>query len=193
MTLEDLLEHMRQRRPLVAGTEAHALMRRFCGEAMRLTAELNASYHTPEEIRDLMRRITGREIDETFNLFPPFHTDFGKNIRLGKNVFINSGCCFQDQGGISIGDRVLIGHNVVLATINHGIRPEERHVNAIAPIVVGDDVWIGAGAVVLPGVSIGDGAIVAAGAVVSRDVAPRTIVGGAPARFIRSIDDRTGE
>ncbi|MDR2674969.1 MAG: hypothetical protein LBC18_08910, partial [Opitutaceae bacterium] len=93
-------------------------------EALRLTAELNGAYHTPEEIRRLMEKITGRPVDKTFGLFPPFHTDCGKNIRLGRRVFINSCCCFQDQGGITIGDGALIGHHVVLATLNHDFPPE---------------------------------------------------------------------
>lgn len=96
-------------------------------------------------------------------MFPPFYTDCGKNIAVGKNVFINSGCRFQDQGGISIGDGTLIGHNVVLATLNHGIAPGERHDLFPASIHIGKNVWIGANATVLPGVTIGDNAVIAAG------------------------------
>ena len=115
-----------------------------------------------EEIREYMRRITGRNIDESFRMFLPFYTDFGKNIRIGGNVFINACCCFQDQGGISIGDGTLIGHRVVIATINHGLRPEGRMDHHIAPVRVGRNVWIGSGSILLPGVTIGDGATVAA-------------------------------
>ena len=128
-------------------------------------------------------------MDEGFGLFPPFHTDCGKNITLGKNVFINMGCKFQDQGGIFIGDGALIGHNVVLATLNHAMNPRDRGTMIPAPIHIGKNVWIGSNATVLPGVTIGDGAIVAAGAVVTKDVPKNTIVGGVPARVIRPLSE----
>ena len=95
MDIKQLLQQLNNGEPLVFGTEAFRLMERCTDESMRLTAELNSSYHTPAEVRDFMRRITGAEIDDSFRLFPPFYTDFGKNIRLGKNVFINACCCFQ--------------------------------------------------------------------------------------------------
>ncbi|MCD7984500.1 MAG: sugar O-acetyltransferase [Desulfovibrio sp.] len=185
MNLEQLLQYLNSGNPLASGTEAFELMERCTHEAMRLTAELNSAYHTPDEVRDFMHHITGREIDDSFRLFPPFYTDFGKNIRLGKNVFINACCCFQDQGGIDVGDGALIGHRVTLATINHGLSPDERHIHHVAPIVIGENVWIGSGATLLPGVTVGDGAVVAAGAVVSKSVEAGSIVGGVPARFIR--------
>jgi acetyltransferase-like isoleucine patch superfamily enzyme len=112
---------------------------------------------------------------------PPFTTDCGKNTRIGERVFINSGCRFQDQGGITLGDDCLIGHNVVIATLNHDLDPAERATTIPRPVVVGERTWIGAHATLLPGVTIGEGAVVAAGAVVTRDVPPRTVVGGVPA------------
>ena len=127
-------------------------------------------------------------MDEGFRLFPPFYTDCGKNIHVGKNVFINAGCQFQDQGGITIGDDTLIGHNVVLATLNHGFEPARRKDLLPAPIVIGRKVWIGSNATVLPGVTIGDRSIVAAGAVVNRDVPPDVIVGGVPAKVIKHLE-----
>lgn len=152
-----------------------------------LTAQLNGAYHTPEEVRTIFSKIIGEYVDEGFCLFPPFYTDFGKNIHVGKNVFINSGCHFQDQGGVTIGDGSLIGHNVVLATINHRFDPAHRGDNCPAPITIGKNVWIGSNATVLPGVTIGDGAIVAAGAVETKDVPAMTVVGGIPARIIKRI------
>ena len=86
-------------------------------------------------------------------LFPPFYTDCGKNIHLGKGVFINAGCKFQDQGGIYIGDGALIGHNTVLATLNHGLLPEERHDLIPRPIHIGRNVWIGSNSTILSGVT----------------------------------------
>lgn len=188
MSLDTLLEHLDAGQPLVTGTEAFDCMHGYSYEAMRLTAELNNAFHTPEEIREIMGRITGRPIDETFRLFPPFYTDFGKNIKLGKNVFINSCCCFQDQGGIEIGDGCLIGHQVVIATLNHDLRPEKRASMFPKRVVLGKNVWVGARAVILPGVTIGDNAVIAAGAVVSKDVPANTVVAGVPARVIKYIE-----
>ena len=128
----------------------------YSQEALRITAELNNTYHTPEEIQHIFARLTGKPADRTFSLFPPFYTDCGKNITLGQHVFINSGCRFQDQGGITIGDGALIGHNVVLATLNHGLKPEERHDLFPAPIHIGKNVWLGANVTVLGNVTIGD-------------------------------------
>ncbi len=165
---------------------------RLYQEAIRITMELNQQYHTPEEIREIMSRLIGKSIDNTFRMFPPFYTDFGKNITIGKDVFINSGCHFQDQGGIEIGDGSLIGHNVVLATINHDLHPSQNRKMHYAPIKIGAHVWIGSNATILQGVSIGDWATVAAGAVVTKDVPPLTVVGGVPAKVLKVIP-REGE
>jgi acetyltransferase-like isoleucine patch superfamily enzyme len=189
MKLEDFLEHLNRGLPVIGGSEVHLFMHEVSNEAMRLTAELNNVYHTPEEIRSLMSRLIGKSVDESFGMFPPFYTDCGKNITIGKNVFINAGCKFQDQGGITIGDSALIGHNVVLATLNHDFSPEKRSTMHSSPIVIGNNVWVGSNATILAGVTIGDGAIVAAGAVVTKDVQANTIVGGVPAKFIKRIDD----
>lgn len=177
MDIKDFIDYLNQRKTVECNSKMHQMMHLVSQEALKLTAELNRDYHTPEEIRELFTRLTGKPVDETFAMFPPFYTDCGKNITIGKNVFINSGCRFQDQGGIMIGDGTLIGHNVVLATLNHDINPNKRGNIHPAPIVIGKNVWIGANATVVPGVSIGDGAIVAAGAVVTKDVPKNTIVG----------------
>ncbi len=146
----------------------------YSREAQKITCEMNYEYHNLDEIDD-------------FRVFPPFTTDFGKNIHIGKNVFINSGCRFQDEGGIYIGDNVLIGHNVVLATLNHNENPQKRGNIIPSPIVIGNDVWVGSSVTIVPGVTIGDGAIIAAGAVVTKDVTKNTVVGGVPARYIRDV------
>lgn len=164
-------------------------MRAASQESRRITCEINGAYHTNEEIRELFCELTGETVDEALTLFPPFTTDYGRNIHVGANVFINSGCRFQDQGGIYIGDGALIGHNVVLATLNHGIAPARRQALLPAPIRIGARVWIGSNATVLAGVTIGDNAIVAAGAVVTRDVPANTIVGGVPAAVIRALTE----
>ena len=151
--------------------------------------ELNNAYHTPEEIVEIMTRLTRREVDPTFRLFPPFTADFGKNISFGKNVFVNAGCRFQDQGGITIGDGVLIGHNVVLATATHDLAPSRSRKLHYKPIKICDNAWIGSNSVILQGVTVGEWSVVAAGAVVTRDVEPYTVVGGVPAKFIRKVDN----
>lgn len=187
MDLKAFLAHLNRGETVEGGSEIHQFMCTVSQEAIRLTGQLNEGYHSPEEIRELFAQIIGKPVDESFGLFPPFHTDCGKNITVGKQVFINSGCQFQDQGGIVLGDGVLIGHNVVLATLNHDENPDRRATMHPAPIIIGKNVWIGANATVVPGVTIGDGAIVAAGAVVTKDVRANVIVGGVPARVIREV------
>ena len=169
------------------GKEEIEKMRENSRDVMKLTLELNTKYNSAQEIVELMSKITGKEVDKSFAFFPPFNTDYGENITFGKNVFLNSGCKFQDQGGITIGDNVLIGHNVVLATLDHNTCVSKRAELFAAPIVIEDNVWIGANATVTSGVTIGKGSIVAAGAVVTKDVPKYSIVGGIPAKVIREL------
>jgi acetyltransferase-like isoleucine patch superfamily enzyme len=157
-------------------------------EAQRITAEMNSGYREPAEVRALFTRLTGVTVHDSFALLPPFYTDFGKNIRVGKNVFINHGCEFMDRGGITIGDGALIGPKVNLVTINHPLDPATRRSTYCKPIVIGKGVWLGAGVSVMPGVTIGENAVVAAIAVVTRDVPDNAVVGGIPARLIKCID-----
>lgn len=171
------------------GLPVYQYQRVAAQRAQKLTAELNFTYHEPEEVVRLFSELIGKPVGEGFCLFPPFYTDYGQNITIGKNVFLNTSCHFQDQGGITIGDGTLIGHNVVLATLNHAKSPKDRSSMLPAPIRIGKHVWIGSNATVLPGVTIGDGAIVAAGAVVTHDVPENTIVGGVPARILRHLSE----
>lgn len=187
ITLEEYLKHVAARKPLNT-PEIYAFMDKMSDEARQVTFELNGAYHTLEEVRGLLSRLFGRPVDPTLRVFPPFYTDFGKNITIGKNVFINACCHFQDQGGVTLGDNCLIGHNVVFATLNHGIAPEERFSMIPAPIVLGKNVWVGSNSTILQGVTIGDNAVIAAGAVVTKNVPANTIVGGVPAKPIRNIE-----
>ncbi len=164
-------------------------MHRTSQDAMRITGELNGGYHEPAEVRALLSRLIGEPVDEMVTVFPPFSADFGRNITLGKRVFINAGCKFQDQGGISIGDDCLIGHNVVIATLNHDLAPSRRADMHPAPVTIGRNVWIGANVTILAGVTIGEDAVVAAASVVTKDVPARSIVVGSPARVVRSVPD----
>nr|WP_324032573.1 DapH/DapD/GlmU-related protein [Shewanella avicenniae] len=182
------LAYMRSGGRVEGGSELHQKMYELSQRALKITAELNNRYHTAEEVRALFAQLINQPVDESFAMFPPFYSDCGQNITVGKGVFINSGCSFQDQGGIDIGDGALIGHNVVLATLNHDLDPRKRGSTIPATITIGNNVWIGSNATVLAGVTIGDGAVVAAGAVVTKDVAPNTIVGGVPAKYIKTIE-----
>ena len=189
-TEEELEGYLSQVRPgfiLRQGTKDMDVMQRVSEESREMLFEYNGRFHTPEETVGFFSRLTGEDVPGDFRNFPPFTTDFGRNIHLGHRVFVNSGCRFQDQGGIFIGDDVLIGHNVVLATLNHVLDPEHRGDLVHNPIRIGRGVWIGSNATVLGGVTIGDDSVVAAGAVVTKDVPARTVVGGVPAKMIRKI------
>ncbi len=187
MTLDDFLKHIEAGGALNT-PEIYHLMDEMSDEARRITCKMNNAYHSQEELRRLMSDLLGKPVDETFKVFPPFYTDFGKNITIGRNVFINACCHFQDHGGVTLSDGCLIGHNVVFATLNHGMAPEDRGTMYPAPIRLGKNVWVGSNSTILRGVTIGDNAIIAAGSVVTKDVAANTIVGGVPARYIRDID-----
>jgi len=153
---------------------------------MQLSADLNSATDI-DQARQILSEITGNEIDASTTVFVPFYTNFGRFTSIGKNVFINHACSFLDLGGITIEDDVLIGPRVNLVTENHPADPAERRSLITKPIVIKRNAWIGANATILPGVTIGENAIVAAGAVVSKDVPANAIVGGVPAKFIKSI------
>lgn len=188
MTIEDFKIYATTGNPIDT-EEIHHFMNDMSDEARRITFRLNAAYHTPDEVRGLLSELFGYEVPQTLRVFPPFYTDFGKNITVGEGVFINACCHFQDHGGVTLGDGCQIGHNVVFATLNHALAPERRKTTYPAPIVLGRNVWIGSNATILQGVTIGDNAVVAAGAVVTKDVAANTVVGGVPVRFIKRIED----
>ncbi|WP_231948905.1 sugar O-acetyltransferase [Aeromicrobium choanae] len=185
MDLPRFLAHVARGALIEGGSEQHRFMHDAAQDAFRITSRLNSGYRTPEEIRDLLAELTGRAVDESVALFPPFHSEFGKNLILGEDVFINLGCRFQDTGGITIGDGTLIGHGSTLTTLNHSVDPDRRADMLPAPIVIGRQVWLGASVTVVPGVTIGDGAIIGAGSVVTKDVPAHAIVAGVPARVLR--------
>lgn len=190
MTIDEFKEVIKKDNYIPQGSQLHLLMHSASEEARKITAKINGEFHSAEELRDLFSELTGERVDAGFTLFPPFYTDFGKNIKLGKCVFINSGCCFQDQGGIEIGDNTLIGHQVVIATLNHDLEPSRRASMIAAPVKIGKNVWIGSHATVLAGVTVGDNAVIAAGAVVNRDVPANTVAAGVPAKIIKTIEEK---
>ncbi len=184
-TLNKFYEHMSSGE--IVTEEMLKIFNDLSQEALKITMKINNKYHKPNEIVKLFSKLTGKNVDKSFRLFPPFYTDCGKNITLGKNVFINACCKFQDQGGIIIGNNVLIGHNVTLATLNHDERPDKRQYIYPKPIKIGNNVWIGSNATILQGITIGDGAIIGANSVVTKDVPENTIVAGVPAKVLRQI------
>lgn len=187
MTAEEYKAFTARGEFIYGNSEVQTFMRAAAREAQRITAEINGSFHTPQEQCALLEELTGEAPGEGFCLFPPIYTDFGKNLRFGRNVFVNSGCCFQDQGGIDIGDDCLIGHQVVFATLDHDLDPALRAGMHPAPIRLGKKVWVGSHATILSGVTVGDNAVIAAGAVVTKDVPANAVVGGVPAKIIKYI------
>jgi len=153
---------------------------------MKLLVELNASADS-STVRKILGGITGQAIDASTTLFLPFQINLGIFTRLGKNVFINHDCTFLDMGGITIEDEVMIGPKVCITTEGHPLNPHERKQLQVKPVAIKRNAWIGAGATILPGVTIGENAVVAAGAVVSKDVSPNTVVAGIPAKVIKTI------
>lgn len=154
---------------------------------IRLSVELNAATDV-DQIRDKLSEIIGKQIDASTTVFTPFHTNLGRFIQLGRNVFVNHGCTFLDLGGIFIEDDVLIGPNVSLLSENHPLESSRRKILEPGKVTIKRNAWIGAGATILPGVTVGENSVVAAGALVSKDVPPNTVVGGVPAKVIKFIE-----
>jgi acetyltransferase-like isoleucine patch superfamily enzyme len=157
--------------------------------AMAITASLNRlTFNYADEVRALFSELIGRKVDDSFLLIPPFFATGGADTRIGRNVFVNQNCTFYDLGGLDIADDVMIGPNVSLITSGHPVEPSRRRDFTIAkPIVIERNVWIAAGATIIGGVTVGENSVVAAGAVVTKNVPPNTLVGGNPAKVIRSI------
>jgi len=183
---EDIFERLKKEKGISSGDpDAYRLLEASFATKSLLVQMNNSA--DPREIRDLLSQITGSTIDQSTNVFTPIYINYGKNISIGKNVFINFDGVFLDLGGIIIEDNVLIAPKVSLVTEGHPIEPENRQSLTVAPIHIKKNAWIGANATILPGVTVGENAIVAAGAVVGKDVPDNTIVGGVPAKIIKNI------
>ncbi|WP_435354675.1 sugar O-acetyltransferase [Emticicia sp. SJ17W-69] len=159
--------------------EAVSLTKKFVVELNNATED--------EKIRELLSKIIGAEIDKTTTVFTPFHTNFGRYIKFGKNIFINHDCTFLDLGSITIEDDVMIAPKVSLITESHPTAPSERKALLLKPILIKRNAWIGASATILPGVTIGENSVVAAGSVVTKDVPDNTVVAGIPAKIIKNL------
>ncbi len=183
----ELMKRELSGKPTSLDDPEYPLIKEVISDTIRITQEMNTAVHTREELLQLFAELTSTEVNETLSLLPPFRTDYGKHIKIGERVFINAGCFFMDRGSITIGDDCFIGPQVMIITITHGIKPEERRMIYAKPIHIGNNVWIGAGAIVLPGITVGDNAVVGAGAVVTKDVPANCIVTGNPATILRKI------
>jgi acetyltransferase-like isoleucine patch superfamily enzyme len=184
---KDIFERLRQGETISPNDSQCSRLREASYATMMLVQRMNNSSN-PEEIRIILGQITEREIDASTAVFPPLYINYGKNTKIGKNVFINFGCTFLDLGSITIEDNVLLAPGVKLLSESHPLSSEDRQSLVPKPICIKRNAWIGANAMILPGVTVGENAVVAAGAVVSKDVPDNTVVGGIPAKFIRSIE-----
>ncbi len=187
MNNQSIIERLRAGELLRKDDPEYGAFGEVVSRTIRLCVEMNTTATHVDQVRDQLSIIIGNPIDESTTIFPPFYTNFGRSISLGKNVFINHACSFLDIGGISIEDDVQIGPRVNLTSENHPLDPGDRKTVIPSPVLIKRNAWIGAGATILPGVTVGENAIVAAGAVVSRDVPPNTVVAGVPAKVIRTL------
>jgi acetyltransferase-like isoleucine patch superfamily enzyme len=183
----DIFDRMKAGEPIRLDDPQYFKVLEVVNRTIKLSAPLNTSVDV-NQIRERLSEITGSQIDESTTVFAPFYTNFGRFTQIGKNVFINHACSFLDMGGITLEDEVLLGPRVNLVTENHPLDPTDRRALICKPIIIKRKAWIGAGATILPGVTIGENAVVAAGAVVSKDVPANTVVGGIPARVIKTIN-----
>ncbi|WP_256867474.1 sugar O-acetyltransferase [Winogradskyella forsetii] len=158
-----------------------------CYDTRKLLVQLNNEADL-DEIRKLLSSITATEIDETTIVFPPFQINYGKNTKIGKNVFINFDCTLLDLGGITIEDNVMLAPKVSLLSEGHPISANDRQMLTTGKIHIKKNAWIGANATILQGVTIGENSVVAAGSVVSKNVPDNVIVGGIPAKILKNIN-----
>lgn len=185
----DILVRLKAGEPIRLDDPEYSKVQEIVNRTIELSAQLNVSTNV-DQTRARLSEIIGSSIDDSTTVFIPFYTNFGRFIQIGKNVFINHACSFLDMGAITIEDDVLIGPKVNLITENHPLDPADRRALITKPVVVKRNAWIGAGATILPGVTVGRNSVVAAGAVVAADVPDNTIVGGVPAKIIKKIEDK---
>ncbi|EFK56616.1 sugar O-acetyltransferase [Sphingobacterium spiritivorum] len=182
----DIFKRLRNGESVPFSDPQYSKIGQACNDKKKLLLQMNGTAE-PDEVRSLLSQITGSEIDKSTTVFTPLHINYGRHIKIGKNVFINFDCVFLDLGGITIEDNVLIAPKVSLLSEGHPVTPGNRATLTTGHIHIKKNAWIGAGAIITQGVTIGENAIVAAGAVVSKNVPDNTIVGGIPAKIIKSI------
>jgi acetyltransferase-like isoleucine patch superfamily enzyme len=184
----DIFDRLKAGEPIQLSDPEYYKINEVVNHTIRISQQLNTATDT-DQMRHYLGEITGAQIDDSTTVFAPFYTNFGKFTQIGKNVFINHACSFLDMGGITVEDEVLIGPRVNIITENHPLAPDNRRALITKPVRIKRKAWIGAGATILPGVTVGENAVVAAGAVVSKDVPDNVVVGGIPARIIKKISE----
>ncbi len=185
--MQDIFQRLRNGEIIPPGDEGFETLNKEVAKSREIVNEMNRDCHSQESLQTYLSRLTDSDVDSSVRIFLPFYTAYGKNIRLGKNVFINFNCTFLDLGGITLEDGVFIGPNTCVITENHPEEEELRHGLYTRPILIKRNAWIGAGVMILPGITIGENAIVGAGSIVTKDVPANTIVAGNPARPIRKV------
>ncbi len=183
---QDIFDRLRGGEAIPMDDPDYGQIREAVNRTFGLLAQLNAATNV-DEVRNLLSEIIGVKIDSSTTVFPPFHTNLGRHISLGKNVFINHACSFLDLGGITIEDEVMVGPRVNITSEDHPVDVSSRKTLVPSEVIIRKNAWIGAGAIILPGVTVGENSVVAAGAVVRKDVPPNTVVGGVPAKILKEI------
>lgn len=184
----DIFERLKSGEPISMDDPGFGKIDKAVNRTIELSNKLNAALNV-NQVRTYLGEIIGEEIDKSTTVFPPFHTNVGRFIRLGRNVFINHACSFLDLGGITIEDDVMIGPRVNITSENHPVEAARRKTLVPGAVVIKQNAWIGAGATILPGVTVGKNSVVAAGAVVTKDVPANTVVAGVPAKTIKQIEE----
>jgi acetyltransferase-like isoleucine patch superfamily enzyme len=187
LSVEEIRELMKKNTNIEMNSALLSSFGAYAQEALKITMELNNKYNTPEQIRELFSKLIADKIDESCFIIPPFYTEFGKNIKIGKDVFINSCCHFEDNGGIEIGSGTMFGPKVTVVTLNHDINPKTRKNALPKPVKIGKNVWIGTNCTILPGVTIGDNTVIGAGSVVVKSIPADSVAVGNPAKVIKKI------
>jgi len=185
-TERDIFDRLKAGEPVPMDDPDYSKIGGEVNRALSLTKKLNASTNV-NEVRKYLGEIIGEEVDESTTVFPPFYTNVGRNIRLGRNVFINHACSFLDLGGITIDDEVMVGPRVNITSENHSVEVADRKTMVPGAVVIKRNAWIGGAASILPGVTVGENAVVAAGAVVTKDVPANTVVAGVPAKVVKEL------
>lgn len=184
---KDLIEKINERDLILYDDPIFSDINKVLEKTLKLTSKLNLGYKKPEEIREILKEITGREVSSSVQVLTPFNTDFGANIKIGEGVFINKGCMIVDLGGVEIEDNVLIGPRVNLLSVNHPTDIKSRRGVILKKVRIKKNAWIGASVTVCPGVTIGENSIIGAGSVVTKDVKDNSVYAGVPAKFIKNI------
>ena len=159
----------------------------------RIIKKYNRSDEDPKTRRRLLEKLVQHPVEKTVIIEPPFYCDYGINISVGKNFYANFNCVILDCASVQIGDNTLLGPGTQIYTAYHPVNPSARrsHFECAQPVKIGDNVWIGGGAIILPGVKIGNNTVIGAGSVVTKDIPPDVIAAGNPCRIMKAVAHNT--